>query len=83
MCAFHRRVRPRGGGLQVYARAEPADCSFTLVVRDIESEIKKLDGMGVDTANRTSTRQIKTVMIVDPDGNHIALAEAEDPSLMK
>jgi predicted enzyme related to lactoylglutathione lyase len=75
---------PSGGGLQVYDLAERAGrCSFTLVVRDIESEIKKLDGMGVDTSKRTSTHQVKTVMITDPDGNHIALAEAADPSLMK
>jgi len=39
--------------------------------------------MGVDTGERTSTPQIKTVMVADPDGNHIALAEALDPSLMK
>ena len=75
---------PTGGGLQVYALAERAGhCSFTLVVRDIESEIKKLDNMGVDTRQRTATPQVKTVMIIDPDGNHIALAEAHDPSLVK
>lgn len=75
---------PAGGGLQVYALAERAGhCSFTLVVRDIETEISKLEGMGVDTSERSSTPQIKTVMVVDPDGNHIALAEALDPSLMK
>ena len=75
---------PGGGGLQVYALAERAGhCSCTLVVRDIESEINKLDGMGVDTRQRTSTHRVRTVMVVDPDGNHIALAEANDPSLLK
>lgn len=73
-----------GGGLQVYALAERAGhCSFTLAVRDIETEINKLDGMGVDTSQRTSAPQVKTVMIIDPDGNHIALAESQDPSFVK
>jgi predicted enzyme related to lactoylglutathione lyase len=75
---------PGGGGLQVYALPERAgQCSFTLVVRDIESEIQKLDGMGVDTRERRSGPRVKTVMVTDPDGNHIALAESSDPSLMK
>ena len=75
---------PNGGGLQVYALAERAGrCSFTMVVRDIESEITKLDGMGVDTSARSSNPRIKTVMVTDPDGNHIALAEALAPALMK
>ena len=75
---------PNGGGLQVYALAERAGhCSFTMVVRDIEHEIRKLDGMGVDTSKRSSNPRIKTVMVTDLDGNHIALTEALDPALMK
>jgi predicted enzyme related to lactoylglutathione lyase len=75
---------PSGGGLQVYAlTARAGSCSFTIVVRDIESEIQRLDSMGVDTSERSSTPRVKTVMVTDPDGNHIALAEAVDPSLMK
>jgi hypothetical protein len=75
---------PSGGGLQVYALPERAGrCSFTLVVRDIESEIQKLDGMGVNTRERSDGPRVKTVMVTDPDGNHIALAEASDASLMK
>jgi predicted enzyme related to lactoylglutathione lyase len=73
-----------GGGLQVYALAERAGRgSFTMVVRDIESVIRKLDDMGVDTSGRSSNPRVKTVMVTDPDGNHIALAEALDPALMK
>jgi hypothetical protein len=54
-----------------------------MVVRDIEREIQKLDSMGVDTHERSSTPRVKTVMVTDPDGNHIALAEALDPFLLK
>ena len=75
---------PNGGGLQVYALAERAgQGSFTLAVRNISDEIAKLKAMGVDTSDQTSSPRVKTVMIVDPDGNHIALAEALDPSLAK
>jgi hypothetical protein len=38
---------------------------------------------GVDTSDQTSSPRVKTVMVVDPDGNHIALAEAPDPKLPK
>lgn len=75
---------PGGGGLQVYALAERAGrCSFTLVVRDIEDEIRKLDTMGVDTRQRTASSEVKTVMVTDPDGNHVALAEALGRSLIR
>jgi catechol 2,3-dioxygenase-like lactoylglutathione lyase family enzyme len=75
---------PGGGGLQVYALAERAGRgSFTLVVRDLEAEIRKLDAMGVDTRQRTSTAQVKTVMVTDPDGNHVALAEAWGQSTIR
>jgi predicted enzyme related to lactoylglutathione lyase len=75
---------PGGGGLQVYALAERAGrCSFTLVVRDIEAEIRKLDAMGVDTRQRTASSEVKTVMVTDPDGNHVAIAEALGQSLIR
>jgi predicted enzyme related to lactoylglutathione lyase len=75
---------PGGGGLQVYALAERAgQCSCTLVVHDIDAEIRKLAGMGVDTTQRSESDRVRTVMVVDPDGNHIALAESRDASLMK
>lgn len=75
---------PGGGGLQVYALAERAGhCSFTLVVSDIEGEIRKLDAMGVDTRQRSATPQVKTVMVTDPDGNHVALAEAVGASVIR
>ena len=77
-------VFPRGGGLQVYGLPERAGkCSFTLVVEDIESEVRKLQARGIDTSQRSSSSQVKTVMIIDGDGNHIALAEALDPALAR
>lgn len=37
--------------------------------------------MGLDTSKRTSDSKVKTVMVSDPDGNHIAFAEAVDSTL--
>lgn len=73
---------PRGGGLQVYQLPERAgNGSFTLAVSDIEAEIQKLDAMGLDTGERPANSRVKTVMVTDPDGNHIAFAQAIDPVL--
>ena len=73
---------PHGGCLQVYELPKRAgEGSFTLAVSDIEAEILKLVAMGVDVTCRTIDSRVKTVMITDPDGNHIALAEVTDPAL--
>ena len=73
---------PRGGWLQVYQLPERAgQGSFTLAVSDIAAEIKKLEAMGLDTSQQSSDSKVKTVMVTDPDGNHIAFAEATDPKL--
>lgn len=73
---------PRGGWLQVYQLPERAgQGSVTLAVSDLAAEIEKLDAMGVDTSQRSSDKKVKTVMVTDPDGNHIAFAEASDPTL--
>ena len=69
-----------GGWLQVYELPERAGSgSFTLAVKDIDEQIAKLERLGIDTAERSSSAKVKTVMIVDPDDNHIAIAEAFDP----
>jgi catechol 2,3-dioxygenase-like lactoylglutathione lyase family enzyme len=73
---------PRGGGLQVYRLPERAGSgSFTLAVTALEEQIAHLDRLGIDTSQRTSSERVKTVMITDPDGNHIAFAEPLDQGL--
>ncbi|MDQ6916380.1 MAG: VOC family protein [Pseudomonadota bacterium] len=75
---------PRGGCLQVYQLPERAGRgSFTVAVSDIEAETRKLVAMGLDTSQRASSSRVKTVMVTDPDGNHIAFAEATDPTLAR
>jgi len=74
----------RGGWLQVYQLAERAGSgSFTLAVSSIEEQVAHLERLSINTKQRTSAEKVKTLMITDPDGNHIAFAEAIDPSLMR
>lgn len=69
----------RDGLLQVYQLPERAGSgSFTLAVSDLQEEIRKLTGIGIDTSQQWSGERVKTLMITDPYGNHIAFAEALD-----
>ncbi len=75
---------PRGGGLQAYQAAERAGKgSCTMAVNDLEQQLRHLESMGVDTSDRSSDPRVKTVMITDPDGNHLAFAQALDPVLAR
>jgi len=77
-------VLPGGGGLQVYKQPENAGgCSCTFAVNDIDAQVRQLDAMGVDTRRQTSNERVKTVMVTDPDGNHLAFAQALDPGLAR
>ena len=72
----------RGGRLQVYRLAERAGAgSFTLAVTSLEDQTARLEKLGIDTRQRASGEKVKTLMIADPDGNHIAFVEAVGPSL--
>jgi catechol 2,3-dioxygenase-like lactoylglutathione lyase family enzyme len=73
-----------GGWLQVYESAERAGMgSFTLAVNDLETEAGRLDRLDIDTSQRTSSDRVKTIMFTDPDGNHIAVAEAVDSAMSR
>jgi len=72
----------RGGWLQVYELAERAGSgSVTLTVSDMEELLPQLKALGIDTSQRTFGEKVNTLMIADPDGNHIAFAETIDPSI--
>jgi predicted enzyme related to lactoylglutathione lyase len=72
----------RGGWLQVYTLPERAGSgSVTLAVSGIDDHVTQLNKLGIDTGQRSSGDKVKTVMITDPDGNHIAFAEAIDPGM--
>src|SRR5688572_4967737 len=75
---------PRGGWLQVYQAPERAgEGSFTLAVSNLDEMAAHVHSLGIDTSQRTSSERVKTLMITDPDGNHIALAEAIDPTMAR
>ncbi|MGH8139256.1 MAG: VOC family protein [Steroidobacteraceae bacterium] len=69
----------RGGWLQVYELRERAGAgSVTLAVSSLEDQIAHLHEMGIDPGDPMTGEKVKVVMIKDPDGNSIALAEATD-----
>ena len=73
----------RGGWLQVYQLPERAGSgSFTLAVNSMDELVAELQKLGI-TGEISSGEKVKTLMITDPDGNHIAFAEAIDPSMAK
>jgi hypothetical protein len=74
----------RGGWLQVYALPERAGGgSCTPAVDDIDEMIAHARKLGIDTSKRTANTRLKTLMIVDPDGNHIAFAQALDDRMAR
>jgi hypothetical protein len=52
--------------------------SCTLAVTDIAGLTTHLQSLGIDTSD-SNAGMVKTVMITDPDGNHLAFAETSDP----
>jgi predicted enzyme related to lactoylglutathione lyase len=69
----------RGGWLQVYQQPERAgEGSFTLAVSDIDEVMSRAQELGIDTSQTSAGAKVKTLMITDPDGNHIAFAQAMD-----
>ncbi|MBC7928262.1 MAG: VOC family protein [Bryobacteraceae bacterium] len=73
-----------GGWLQVYQLPDRAGSgSFTLAVSNIQEQVSRMTSLGIDTSQQSSSEQVRTLMIVDPDGNHIAFAEASDPDIAR
>jgi hypothetical protein len=75
---------PRGGWLQVYELPERAgNGSVTLAVSDLDQVVAHVEKLGIDSSDRSSVAQVKTLMIRDMDGNHIAFAEALDRTMAR
>ena len=75
---------PRGGWLQVYQLAERAgSCSCTLAVNDLDEQIRRLEELGIAVKHLPPGPDIKVVMIADPDGNSLALAQAIAPGMVR
>ncbi len=73
---------PGGGWLQVYAGPDRAGGgSCTLAVDDMDRTLKDLQALGIDTGDQGAGDKTRTVMVKDPDGNSLAFAYAQDPSM--
>ena len=73
-----------GGWLQVYELpARAGGGSFTLAVSNIDEVAANVERLGIDATQRSSGAKVKTLMIVDPDENHIAFAEALDTTMAR
>ena len=73
-----------GGWLQIYQLPERAGSgSVTLAVSDIEEVVAHVQKLNIDASQRSSGAKVKTLMIVDLDGNHIAFAEAIDKTMAR
>jgi len=74
---------PRGGWLQVYQLPERAGAgSVTLAVNDLDEVAAVVGRLGI-RGQEASNEKVKTLMIVDQDGNHIAFAETIDPTMAR
>ena len=75
---------PHGGWLQVYQLRERAGSgSVTLSVSNIEEVVAHVRKLGIDASQRSSGAKVKTLMIVDLDGNHVAFAETIDKTMAR
>lgn len=65
-----------GGGLQIYKLPERAGSgSCTLATTSVDEVVAQLAKLNIDSSQRTSSDRVRTAMITDPDGNHLAFAE--------
>jgi hypothetical protein len=47
----------------------------------LDDQVMRLKKLGIDMRQRSSGDMVKTLMITDPDGDHLAFAEAIEPSM--
>lgn len=74
---------PQGGQLQVYRLPERAGRgSVTLAVDDIKAHAGQLKERGIAASKPSGNANDEVIMIKDPDGNSIALAQANDQSTL-
>jgi predicted enzyme related to lactoylglutathione lyase len=72
----------RGGWLQVYQLPERAGAgSVTLAVSDMAAQLAHLKAAGIEVGQALPGAKVTTLMLTDPDGNHIAFAQAHDSSI--
>ena len=74
----------RGGWLQLYQQPDRAGGgSVTLAVDDIALLATHLQQLNVAHGALHATPKVRTIMLTDPDGNHIAFAQALDRAMAR
>lgn len=67
---------PSGGVLQLFEDAKRAgSSSVTFSVTDLGDHVAQLANRGVRIGERTTSKDVSTASIEDPDGNQVVLAE--------
>ena len=67
---------PRGGWIQVFGDSHRAGkSSVTFSVSDLSAEVNRLRSLGVAVGDVQESKQVKTLIIRDPDGNQLVFAE--------
>jgi catechol 2,3-dioxygenase-like lactoylglutathione lyase family enzyme len=67
---------PRGGWIQVFADPDRAGkSSVTFSVSDLKTQADHLRSLGIAVGDLQESKQVKTLIIRDPDGNQLVFAE--------
>jgi hypothetical protein len=75
---------PRGGVLQVFEDPERAgSSSVTFSVVDLDRHLARLSRDGINAEDRTSSQQVSSAIVHDPDGNQVVLAEQHSATLAR
>lgn len=66
----------RGGWLQVFQDAGRAGkSSVTLSVSDLDAEVERLRTLSIPVGDVQHSKQVKTAILRDPDGNQLVFAQ--------
>jgi hypothetical protein len=69
-------ILPKGGCLQVFSDPDHAGAaSVTLVVADLDEEIRRLTKNGIPAPTPTDATSVRTSIVSDPNGNQVVFAQ--------
>ena len=67
---------PRGGWIQVFRDSDRAGkSSVTFSVSDLKTEVDHLRSLDLSVGDVQESKQVKTLIINDPDGNQLVFAQ--------
>lgn len=67
----------KGGWIQVFEDPDRAgSSSVTLVEADLDDRLHDLRSKGIDVASTSDSREVRTAIVADPDGNQLVFAQS-------